>query len=66
MHIGPHRLETGLWVRPEGKRIKQRKLRLPPELTTILQTYTREYPPQKHLFACSERNLAYILKDVAQ
>lgn len=58
----PYRPE--LWVR--GKRHKERKLRLPPEFPTALERYLTDYRPQENLFECSDRQLLYVLKDVAE
>lgn len=60
----PYRPE--LLIKSEGRSFRERKLRLPPELLTVLRAYIGEYQPQEYLFNCTERSLTYILKDVAQ
>jgi site-specific recombinase XerD len=48
-----------------GKEYKERRLRLPPAWARTLRAYLREYEPQEHLFACTARNLEYVLANVA-
>jgi len=59
-----NRYRPELWIR--GKRHKERKLRLPPEFPTALARYLSDYRPQEYLFECSDRNLLYILHEVAK
>lgn len=44
-----------------GKQHRERRLALPPEFTTILKQYIAKYRPTNELFACTDRNLNYIL-----
>ena len=57
-----------LWVRYENPRyrLKERKLRLPPDLPSTLARYREQYQPKTVLFPCTGRNLEYVLRDVAQ
>jgi site-specific recombinase XerD len=45
-----------------GKQHRERRLALPPEFTTILKQYMAKYSPTNELFACTDRNLNYILE----
>ena len=47
-------------------RYKERGLRLPPAWTRTLAQYRRNYELQEHLFACTARNLEYVLASVAK
>lgn len=44
-----------------GKQHRERRLALPAEFVTILQQYQSKYHPTHELFACTDRNLNYIL-----
>jgi site-specific recombinase XerD len=44
-----------------GKQHRERSLVLPPNFTAILKQYQAQYHPTNELFACTDRNLNYIL-----
>ena len=44
-----------------GKQHRERSLALPTEFATILKQYQAQYHPTNELFACTDRNLNYIL-----
>ena len=56
-----------LWIRyaNPSRRHKERKLRLPVWWPAVLAEYRAQYQPQEALFACTARNLEYVLKHVA-
>ena len=56
-----------LWIRyaNPSRRHKERKLRLPVWWPAVLAEYRAQYQPQEALFACTARNLEYVLKRVA-
>jgi len=60
----PYRPE--LWISSQGRRRRQRKLRLPPEVASVLPAYLAEYRPAEYLFDCTERNLGYLLSSLAE
>jgi len=47
-------------------RKKERKLKLPLELPSLLEKYQAQYQPRERLFECMGRNLEYILRDAAE
>ena len=49
-----------------ARKIKERKLALPDELLPVLDDYLEQYEPQDALFACTPRNLEYVLANVAE
>jgi integrase/recombinase XerD len=49
-----------------AKQHRERKLTLPPEFVAILKRYQEKYHPTDELFACTDRNLNYILARVVQ
>ncbi|HLI09850.1 MAG TPA: tyrosine-type recombinase/integrase [Ktedonobacteraceae bacterium] len=49
-----------------AKQHRERKLTLPPEFVTILKKYQEKYHPTDELFACTDRNLNYILARTVQ
>jgi integrase/recombinase XerD len=49
-----------------ARKLKERKLALPPDLLTVLDDYIAQYQPQDALFACTPRNLEYVLSHVAE
>ncbi len=57
-----------LWIRYANprRRHKERKLRLPVWWPAVLAEYRAQYQPQEALFACTARNLEYVLKHVAE
>jgi site-specific recombinase XerD len=57
-----------VWIRYQDprRRHKERKLRLPPEWPTVFREYQEQYQAEDALFACTARNLEYVLSDVAQ
>jgi integrase/recombinase XerD len=57
-----------VWVRYQDprRRHKERKLRLPQQWPTVFQEYQKQYEIEEALFACTARNLEYVLADVAQ
>jgi integrase/recombinase XerD len=57
-----------LYVRQEQprKRLKERKLRLPPDFPKTLALYREQYAPRERLFECTARNLEYVLHQVAE
>ena len=57
-----------LWIRYANprRRHKERKLRLPVWWPAVLAEYRAQYQPQQALFACTARNLEYVLANVAQ
>jgi integrase/recombinase XerD len=46
-------------------RLKERKLRLPPDFPQILPRYLEQYRPKTNLFECTARNLEYVLDEIA-
>ena len=57
-----------LWIRYANprRRHKERKLRLASEWPGVLAEYRAQYQPHDKLFACTARNLEYVLADVAE
>jgi integrase/recombinase XerD len=57
-----------LWVRYPNPRYrnKERKLLLPIWWPAVLAEYRAQYDPKQALFACTARNLEYVLTDVAE
>ncbi|MBI5304526.1 MAG: tyrosine-type recombinase/integrase [Chloroflexi bacterium] len=57
-----------LFIRYEEakKRFKERKLKLPLDLSDSLARYRAQYAPKEHLFECTARNLEYVLADLAK
>ena len=56
-----------LWIRyaDPRRRHKERRLTLPAWWPAVLLEYSAQYEPQDRLFACTARNLEYVLRDVA-
>jgi integrase/recombinase XerD len=57
-----------VWIRYQDprRRHKERKLRLSQEWPAVFKEYQEQYPVEDALFACTARNLEYVLSDVAQ
>lgn len=57
-----------VWIRYQDprRRHKERKLRLPKEWPVVCKEYREQYQITDALFACTARNLEYVLADVAQ
>jgi integrase/recombinase XerD len=49
-----------------ARKLKERKLALPADLLPVLDDYLEHYRPEDALFACTPRNLEYVLSDVAE
>jgi integrase/recombinase XerD len=49
-----------------ARKLKERKLALPDDLLPVLDDYLEQYQPEDVLFACTARNLEYVLSDVAE
>jgi integrase/recombinase XerD len=49
-----------------ARKLKDRKLALPDELLPVLDDYLEQYQPEDALFACTPRNLEYVLAHVAE
>jgi integrase/recombinase XerD len=49
-----------------ARKVKERKLALPPEMLPMLDDYLEQYEPEESLFPCTARNLEYVLADVAE
>jgi integrase/recombinase XerD len=45
----------------QAKRRRERRMELPAAWTAIYQRYLRRYQPQERVFACTDRNLNYVL-----
>ncbi len=45
----------------QAKRRRERRMELPSGWTDIYQRYVRRYQPQERVFACTDRNLNYVL-----
>jgi site-specific recombinase XerD len=45
----------------QAKRRRERRMELPAAWTAIYQRYVRRYQPQERVFACTDRNLNYVL-----
>ena len=56
-----------LFVRYEDPRkiLKERRLGLGPTFAPAYRQYLREYQPKERLFACTARNLEYVLEEAA-
>jgi site-specific recombinase XerD len=49
-----------------ARKVKERKLALPPDILPVLDDYLEQYEPEESLFPCTARNLEYVLSDVAE
>lgn len=54
-------LVTVHFAASKGKQHRERRLALPPEFTAIFRRYQSAYPLSEQVFACTDRNLNYIL-----
>lgn len=48
------------------QKYKERTLKLPAEIVTLLREYRAQYQPAEHLFECTARNLEYVLNHLAE
>lgn len=57
-----------LWIRYASRRRKhkERRIPLPPDWPTVLAEYRAQYNPKDRLFPWTERNLEYVLNEVAE
>ncbi|RME37413.1 MAG: hypothetical protein D6793_04240, partial [Thermoflexia bacterium] len=57
-----------LWIRYASPRRKhkERRLPLPPDWPTVFEEYRAQYRPEGRLFPWTERNLEYVLDEVAE
>jgi site-specific recombinase XerD len=49
-----------------ARKVKERKLALPPDILPVLDDYLEQYEPEESLFPCTARNLEYVLTDVSE
>lgn len=54
-----------LYVRQKARNVyKERRIALSPAWMALLDLYLEQYKPETHIFACTARNLEYILTDI--